>query len=446
MMQPQHVVVIVGGAVAGSEAAYRLAQRGVLCAVLEQNERPYGKIEDGLPRWHVALRLQEQKKIDDKLAHPAVHFVPRTKLGRDLGLGDLLAWGASAVVLANGAWRDRPLPLPGIDAYVGRGFYYQNPVMTWFNHYPEPDYHGPQVELADDAIVVGGGLASLDIVKLLMLETVGRALAERGQAVDLYEMERRGIHRVLADLALDLPALGLRGCTLVYRRRIEEMPLAEAPEAASPEQRERTRATRRKLLQNFVDKYLFRVGEQRMPIGLLPDRNRLGGLRLAAVAETGGRVAPVPGSEADVRSRLVVSSIGSLPEPILGIAMQGEVYRITDERTGALAGLDGVFAIGNAVTGKGNILVSVKHGRVVSEHMLEHYLTGSGSGFEEVLDRAAAEAESKVAVVAARLAARAPLSAEAVAQILRTVRALQARAGYSGSYPAWLERLQRQPR
>ena len=48
---PQHVVLIVGGAAAGSEAASRLAQQGVLCFVIEQNDRPYGKIEDGLPRW-----------------------------------------------------------------------------------------------------------------------------------------------------------------------------------------------------------------------------------------------------------------------------------------------------------------------------------------------------------------------------------------------------------
>jgi flavin-dependent dehydrogenase len=59
----QHLVVIVGGAVAGSEGAFQLTQRGVLCVVVEQNGRPYGKVEDGLPRWHEKLRLQEEKKI-----------------------------------------------------------------------------------------------------------------------------------------------------------------------------------------------------------------------------------------------------------------------------------------------------------------------------------------------------------------------------------------------
>src|SRR5262245_24256054 len=56
MPSPSHVVAIVGGATAGAEAAGILADRGVLSVVFEQNQRPYGKIEDGLPRWHVKLR------------------------------------------------------------------------------------------------------------------------------------------------------------------------------------------------------------------------------------------------------------------------------------------------------------------------------------------------------------------------------------------------------
>src|SRR5262249_52403105 len=132
--------------------------RGIGCVVIDQNERPYGKIEDGLPRWHVGLRRQEMARIDEQLGRPEVHFIPRTKLGREIGLTDLLGWGPSALVLAVGAWRDRPLPLPGIDRYVGRGLYYQNPLVYWFNHYPEPGYLGPRVEVADGALVVGGGL------------------------------------------------------------------------------------------------------------------------------------------------------------------------------------------------------------------------------------------------------------------------------------------------
>ncbi|MFQ5754288.1 MAG: hypothetical protein ACE5HI_20060, partial [bacterium] len=96
-VNPGQFVAIIGGAVAGSEAASRLSDRGIYSVVFEQNTRPYGKIEDGLPKWHVKLRLQETKKIDEKLSKSNIFFVPKTKLGRDIQLHDLVNnWGFSA--------------------------------------------------------------------------------------------------------------------------------------------------------------------------------------------------------------------------------------------------------------------------------------------------------------------------------------------------------------
>src|ERR1700752_1794586 len=96
----QHFVAIVGGAIAGSVAAEILADKGIRVAVFEQNKRPYGKIEDGLPRWHVEQRKQEYGRIDARLKKPGVYFVPSVKLGRDIPLQDLRdRWGFSAVIL-----------------------------------------------------------------------------------------------------------------------------------------------------------------------------------------------------------------------------------------------------------------------------------------------------------------------------------------------------------
>ena len=83
---PSHCVAVIGGAVAGAEVAGTLASRGVEVAVFEQNPRPYGKIEDGLPRWHVALREKEYEAIGENLSKPGVHFVPRTRIGKDVSL------------------------------------------------------------------------------------------------------------------------------------------------------------------------------------------------------------------------------------------------------------------------------------------------------------------------------------------------------------------------
>ena len=131
----QYFVAIVGGAISGSVAAEILAGRGIRVAVIEQNKRPYGKIEDGLPRWHVDQRKQEYARIDARLRKSGVYFVPCVKLGRDLDFEEFCnRWGFSAVILANGAWRDRDLGVPGAERFVARGLIYQNPFIYWYNH------------------------------------------------------------------------------------------------------------------------------------------------------------------------------------------------------------------------------------------------------------------------------------------------------------------------
>src|SRR5689334_13975903 len=124
----QHFVAVIGGAVSGSVSAEILADAGIRVAVFEQNTRPYGKIEDGLPRWHVEQRKQEYQKIDARMKKPGVTFVPSVKLGREVDFKEFCEnWGFSAVILANGAWRDRDLGVPGSDEYIGKGLVYQNP-------------------------------------------------------------------------------------------------------------------------------------------------------------------------------------------------------------------------------------------------------------------------------------------------------------------------------
>src|SRR5271156_574732 len=187
----KHFVAVVGGAISGSVAAEILADNGIEVAVFEQNKRPYGKIEDGLPRWHVEQRKQEYGRIDARLKKPGVHFVPSTKLGRDLDFDDFCNnWGFSAVILANGAWRDRNLGVPGADKFVDKGLVYQNPFIYWYNHKNEKSYTGPRYETPDETLVVGGGLASIDVVKVLQLENYERAMKARGIETGFHELEK----------------------------------------------------------------------------------------------------------------------------------------------------------------------------------------------------------------------------------------------------------------
>jgi len=421
-----------------------LAERGTITVVFEQNARPYGKIEDGLPRWHVKLRQKEYQTVNEKLAHPDVHFVPLTRIGRDIDFRELTTdWGFTAVILALGAWRDRPLPVPGADQYVDRGLVYQNAFIYWFNHFTEPDYRGPQYQVEDGAIVVGGGLASIDVLKVLQIETVRLALEQRGIRVDMLHLEHAGIPAVLAEHGLTWEALGLKGATLYYRRRVEDMPLVEMPEEADAARQEKVEATRRRILEKAMQKYCFHVHPQRVPVELLVEGERLVGLRFQQTQVAKGRVTPVEGAIEDVRSTLVISSIGSIPAPLPGVPQRGEVYDFSDPDLGRVAGYETVFGAGNAVTGKGNIISSRKHSALVATHMIEQFLgldQDDHAGEEDLLDSLTSAVDESAEKLAAWVGTRPRLDATRVEAILRRVRARQEAVGYTGSYRQWIER------
>ena len=441
MSEPTYSIAVIGGAVAGAEVAGALADRGIEVVVFEQNPRPYGKIEDGLPRWHTALRKKEYAAIAVHLSKQDVHYVPNTRIGRDVGFGQLVNdWGFSGVVLACGAWRDRPLPVDGADDYVDEGLIYQNPFIIWFNHASEKGYTGPRFEPTDDVIVVGGGLASIDVIKVLMLETTRARLTERGIEVKMIELEVKGIPKLLAAHGLEFEELGLKGSTLFYRRRIEDMPVVDAPEGADESRLEKVRKGRARLLQKAMQKYLFKIEPLSAPDGLIVEDGRLVGLRFRRTKIEDGRVIPTDETY-EARGSYVISSIGSIPEPIEGIAMKGELFEFTDWDTGRLDGYPTVFSVGNVVTGKGNIVASRKHAAHVSEAAIEQFLGlgEAGRDAEAELTSAATEAAGDQAeAIADQLEAHPPPHARALEATLARVAERQKAVGYASDYAKWI--------
>ncbi|MBI4230517.1 MAG: hypothetical protein HY608_06750 [Planctomycetes bacterium] len=440
---PPCLVAIIGGAVSGAEAAKVFTERGIGAVVLEQNDRPYGKIEDGLPRWHDKQRPQEYKRIDERLSHPLVHFIPRTRIGRDVAFEDLVKnWGFSCVLLANGAWRDRPLGIEGVEAYLGKGFYYQNPFIYWFNHSSEKDFKGTRCEVAEGAIVVGGGLASLDVVKVLMLETIATALRARGIQEDVIHMEHEGPSATLRRHGLTLESLGVKPCTLYYRRRLQDMPLASYKDGADEASRRKTEETRAKLLNNAKESSLFRFQECVRPVDKIVEGGRLAGLRFLRTEMKGDKLVDVPDSTFDVRAPLTISSVGSIPEPVAGIPMKGELYVWRDREHGELDFGVGVYGVGNVVTGKGNIAVSRKHGQFIADHVAQAYLglakLPAGTSLLEGVAGESAEKARKIADEIPRRSAR--LSSAAYDAALAKVRARQKAVGYV-DYASWMQKV-----
>jgi ferredoxin--NADP+ reductase len=435
----QQFVAVIGGAISGSVAAEILADNGIRVAVFEQNTRPYGKIEDGLPRWHVEQRKQEYGRIDARMKKPNVYFIPSTKLGRDFSLPQLFEWGFSAVILANGAWRDRELGVPEAEQYVGKGLVYQNPFIYWYNHKNEKDYRGPRYETPDEALVVGGGLASLDVVKVLQLENYERALRARGIHTSMHELEK-SIPEVCKAHGLKPEELGVKGCLLIYRRREQDMPLAQPPDNATPEQIAKTEMVRQKMLRLARDKFLFRFQDRRLTTGIIVENGRLTGLKVVETKIEGRKAEPVPGSEHELRAPLVVSSIGSVPEKLSGINMNGEYYTFSGNDLPRYTAMDRVFGVGNVVTGQGNIRVSLVHSQKVTKRVIDCM-----KGDDANADATASTAEQKVAsamdAIGKQIEVIPQLSDDQIAKVERQVHALQQKAGHTSDYDSWIAKV-----
>jgi ferredoxin--NADP+ reductase len=437
-----HFVAVIGGATAGAEVASRLADRGVSVFVFEQNARPYGKIEDGLPRWHEALRKKEYSTIDQKLGKPGVSFVPNTKIGQEIGFAELVTdLGFSAVVLANGAWRDRPLPVEGADDYIGKGLIYQNPFVIAFNHAEKGDVVDSSYTVHDGALIVGGGLASIDVAKIHTLELTIKALAERGIETNIVELEVKGIPKVLARHELVWEDLGLKGATIYYRRRVEDMPLMSAPEGADEARIAKVEAGRRRMLEKSTDKYRFKVEPLCAPVGLIVEGGRLVGLRFCRTSVENGRVV-LQEETFEVRAPAIISSIGSIPEPIEGIEMRGELFDFKNWDIGKLEGYPTVFSVGNVVTGKGNIVASRKHATHVSQSAIEAYLgVGDRDRNEASIEHSELDAATGLAdQVVASLDSAQPPNAERAKALIEKIAARQREVGFE-DYKSWMEKV-----
>jgi hypothetical protein len=282
--------------------------------------------------------------------------------------------------------------------------------VIWFNHANEKGYAGQKFEPMDGVIVVGGGLASIDVAKVLMLETTRRRLAERGIEIPMVQLEVKGIPKLLEAQGLRFEELGLEGCTIYYRRRAEDMPLVEIPEGATPERAAKTLGARRKLLEKAMEKYRFKLEPLCMPESLLVENERLVGLRFRRTRAEGGKIVPTDESF-ERRAPYVISSIGSIPAPLDGIPMKGELFAFVDWELGRLADEPKVFSAGNVATGKGNIIASRKHAASVANAML-----------------------------AGHLREQPPLAAGELAKLRARVRERQTAVGYPGDYAAWIEK------
>jgi len=433
----QHYIAVIGGSVAGSEAAIQLAEKGFKVAVFDQMALPYGKIEDGLPKWHVKLRDKEEGIIDQKLQHPNIRFIPNCSLGRDIQFDQLVnEWNFSAVILAIGAWKDRQLAIPGIEKFINKGLIYQNQFIKWFNHYHEKDYSGIHYEIPDGVGVIGGGLASIDVIKIVQIYTVQKALAKKGIVEDIFSLER-GIDRVLEKHDLTMKDLGLKGATLIYRKTARDMPLRPYD---SEDQREKSREVSEKMLTISMDRYKFNFIPNSIAVKAIVNNSKLEGIVFQKTLVKDEQSIPIEGSEFNFYSPLIISSIGSLPELISGIPVKSNLLNTTGPGGCQITGFKNVFAVGNAVTGRGNIKESRSHGRASVDKIFELHLDPKIRQFQTKLRTLESKTGDQVREISGQIQVNHPISQETILSIDKKIDGIQKKVGYDGDYFKWKEK------
>jgi NADPH-dependent glutamate synthase beta subunit-like oxidoreductase len=438
----KHYIAIIGGSISGSEAAYILAEKGYRVVVFEMNSLPYGKIEDGLPKWHINLRNKQEQNIDNKLDHPNIRYVPKVKVGKTISFDDLVNhWGFTVVIFANGAWQDRELPIDKINKFKNKGLIYQNDLLYWYNHKHEPDYNGNHYEIKDGTVVVGGGLSSLDVMKLGMIELVQNALfKKRGLDIDLFTFEKKGILKILNENQITLHDLNLDGMTLVYRRKAEDMPL-KTPKDDSEESIKKSKIVSEKLLQKYAENFMFKFIPLSSPLDKIEKDGKLQGIVFHKNKMVNSELIPLKKDKFILNTPLLISSIGSLPEKIIGLPYHRSTLKMKDSNDYSVYGFSNVFAVGNAVTGRGNIQESKKHGNLITNKIIDEHLQHDDF-FEEWLmnynNNLKNKVQEQIDKIELEIKLKEIMPDHIIQNILDKTKSLQDKVGYI-SYSKWIK-------
>ena len=130
-----------------------------------------------------------------------------------------------------------------------------------------------------------------------------------------------------------------------------------------------------KLLNKYKEKYLFEFIPLSVPVSFNEENNRLKGITFQKVVVKNGKITPIQNDYYDIETTMLISSIGSLPEEINGLQYEYSSLKIKGNGDYHVFGFENVFAIGNAVTGRGNIQESKQHDKKMTERIIEKHLT-----------------------------------------------------------------------
>ncbi|MFC2134584.1 NADH-ubiquinone oxidoreductase-F iron-sulfur binding region domain-containing protein, partial [Bacteroidota bacterium] len=311
-------VAIVGSGPAGITAAHFLSLKGCKVTIFEAENKYGGMLNCAIPSYRLPREVL-QREIDS-LIDENITVKCNTALGKDFSINELFDENYSAVLLAMGAHKSRPLNLENEDV---EGIFPSIEFLKSFNLDSEMQAKGR-------VGVIGGGNSAIDSART--------ALRQKD----------------------------VRSVTILYRRTIDEMPaFAEEIEAADQEGIK---------IQTLVTPTKVLVSNGRLS-GVELVRNELG------ETDSSGRRKPVPveGTEYTIELDTLIVAIGEdsgidCISPAQSSGIETTKYGTVNADPVTLqTNRKGVFAAGDLVTGPNTVIEAIAAGKNAAV-MIERFL------------------------------------------------------------------------
>jgi formate dehydrogenase beta subunit len=309
----QKSVAIVGSGPAGLTAAYYLSNQGHTVTVFESLPSPGGMMRYGIPEYRLPRNV-----LDREIAYIETTGVEIAVNTRIESLDGLFENGFDAVLLAVGTHDGQKLPVNGADS---------NGVLTGIEFMRNANW-GKDIPIGRSVVVIGGGNVALDCARMarrLGAEHVHVACIEdrAGMRADPEEIEQ-----------------GVAEGVLMHPSKSINRILSNNGKVTSAE---------------FLDVEFFAFDE---------DKN----LQLETVAD----------SRRTIEADTVIFAIGQTPELPQGFNLDTPSNRFIEiDAYSFQTGREGVFAAGDAVSGKGSLIDAVASGRKAAM-AIDGFLKGSG--------------------------------------------------------------------
>ncbi|CAF9938099.1 MAG: NADPH-adrenodoxin reductase [Alectoria fallacina] len=130
---------------------------------------PFGLVRFGVAPDHPDVK-NCQDKFEQVASSPRFNFIGNIAIGKDLPLANLRPH-YNAITFAYGATKDRKLGISSEDRL--KGIYSARDFVGWYNGLPEHQALAPDLELGEEAVIIGQGNVALDVARTLLSHVDG---------------------------------------------------------------------------------------------------------------------------------------------------------------------------------------------------------------------------------------------------------------------------------